>query len=140
MGSATTLLAPGASCHDLLSCMFDLNELERAAYVALLQSNEATLDELAERLGRERSTVHRAVTKLVESEMARKENRGLEGGGYHQVYAPVPPEEVVETVRQRFDAIRLRVEHLLATFTTDMRHLARAQPSGRRPRKARGKQ
>lgn len=124
MGNASNLLVPGATCQDLLSCAFDLNELERLVYLCLLGQPEHTLDELASHVARDRSTIHRAVSKLVSLGLVAKENRGLAGGGYYQAYKAAPPERVAQLVQERFDLILTRVAHLVETFPHDVRHMA----------------
>ena len=55
------LLNGPCGCHDLLSCLYELNELETHAYFALLGAQGSRMDDLADRLERDRSTVTRAV-------------------------------------------------------------------------------
>lgn len=124
MGNASNLLVPGATSRDLLAAMFDLNELECYVYLCLLGQSEHTLDDLSAHLERDRTTIHRAVNKLVSLGIVVKENRGLEGGGYYQAYKPAPPEMVSRAIEQRFEAIKIRVDHLVKTFSQDVKHLA----------------
>lgn len=125
MASLGVLASGTATCADLLQCVLDLNELERDAYFCLVAAPERTLDDLADRLRRERSTVHRAVAKLVSLGLATKENRGTAGGGYRHVYRAVEPERVASLLDARFAEARARAESLLATFPRDARRAAR---------------
>ena len=82
-------LLDGATCSDLMQCLFDLNELELRLYKELLKRGPSRPQELAKPVGRDRSTVYRCLEKLVTCGIATKETKALEKGGYFYVYSAV---------------------------------------------------
>jgi predicted transcriptional regulator len=113
------MLNGSSDCEDLLACVFRLNELEVRAYFALLEHPETRMDELAEALDRDRSTVHRAVQTLVDLQLAERRAEGLDGGGYCYTYEAASPAAVRERIEERLDAFQEAVEERLARFEED---------------------
>ena len=55
-------------CEGLLECFHGLKDLDRESFQALVEAEEPlTVDELAERVDRERSTAYRAVQRLLQT-------------------------------------------------------------------------
>lgn len=82
-------------CEDLLACFYGLRDLDRECFAALAESEDAlTVDELTERVDRERSTTYRSVDRLVDAGLVQKFQRNYDQGGYYHVYRPAPPEDV----------------------------------------------
>jgi predicted transcriptional regulator len=80
-------------------------------------------DDLADRLGRDRSTVYRSLQKLVSCQVVTKETRSLERGGYFHVYAAVPREVLRERLEHCVEEWHTRVMSLLDRFEEDMDNL-----------------
>ena len=60
-------------CEGLLECFHGLKQLDKDCYQALVSSDEAlTIDEVAERVDRERSTAYRAVQRLLKAGSSRR--------------------------------------------------------------------
>ena len=58
-------MAAGArSCKDLLRCMYNLSDLDLEVLRLLLIEGPAKSEDLADRLGRDRSTVYRSLQKM----------------------------------------------------------------------------
>ncbi|WP_166035507.1 helix-turn-helix domain-containing protein [Halorussus pelagicus] len=82
---------------DLLRNVFGISETGLHVCLCLMEENEATAAEIAERLDIDRSTVGRQLNHLTDIGLLDKRQRLLESGGYVNVYSPVP----VETVQKR---------------------------------------
>jgi predicted transcriptional regulator len=80
-------------------------------------------DDLADRLGRDRSTVYRSLQKLVSCQVVTKETRSLERGGYYHVYAAVPREVLRERLDHCVEEWHSRVRALLERFDQDLDEL-----------------
>ncbi len=77
------------TCHDLVQCAFSLAEFEVEVYYQLSTSGPLRADELAAKMGRDRSTVYRALQKLMTCGMVYRETKSIERGGYFHIYKAI---------------------------------------------------
>ncbi len=113
--------AAGAeSCTDLLKCMYNLSDLDMDVLRLLLNEGPAKAEDLADRLGRDRSTVYRSLQKMVSCQVVTKETRSLERGGYYHVYTSVPRDLLRERLSHCIEEWHDRVMMLMAKFDEDM--------------------
>ncbi|UCC93471.1 MAG: HTH domain-containing protein [Thermoplasmata archaeon] len=108
------------SCPDLLRCMYNLSDMDMEALRLLLDEGPFKAEDLADRLGRDRSTVYRSLQKLVSCQVISKETRSLKRGGYYHVYAAVPREVLRERLEHCIEQWHSRVSMLLDRFDEDM--------------------
>jgi predicted transcriptional regulator len=103
-------------CEDILECVAGFGDLEKEVYLTLLEEDELTVDEVAEKVGKERSTVFRSLKNLLENDFAEKNTRGLDGGSYVNVYTVVPPEKVSKRMRDRVENWKGLVDNMIDEF------------------------
>ena len=114
-------MAAGAeSCTDLLRCMYNLTDLDMQVLQLLLKEGPARAEDLADRLGRDRSTVYRSLQKMVSCQVVSKETRSLERGGYYHVYTSVPRDLLRERLSHCIAEWHSRVTSLLENFDEDI--------------------
>ena len=86
--SIRLLTRADCSCSDVFSCLFCLSPPEIDLLNILLKSDkELTLENLANRLRRNKGTVFRALQKLVSLNLCDKGAKTRGAGGYYHVYA-----------------------------------------------------
>lgn len=90
-------------CEDLIECITGSGKLDKEVYFTIMENNGMGLDEIAEEVNRERSTVYRAVQRLEENGFLDKRKEGKEGGGYRHIYEPVNPEKVADQMLNRLN-------------------------------------
>ncbi len=108
------------SCTDLLRCMYNLSDLDMEALRLLLAEGPSRAEDLADTLGRDRSTVYRSLQKMVSCQVIAKETRNLDRGGYYHVYSAVPRELLRERLEHCIQEWHSRVTSLLDRFEEDM--------------------
>ena len=81
---------------DLLCCAFGLRNSELDVYFSLI-SGPKTVEQIAERIGKDRSTVQRVLNRLHSKGLANRNTRTIERGGYFYEYSA----EESETVRDQ---------------------------------------
>ena len=86
------ILAGDASCRDIVKCLYRLTDFELAIYKKLVKQGPLRADDLAPVMKRDRSTVYRALQKLVASGLAFRDTKSIERGGYYHLYAAVSPD------------------------------------------------
>ena len=100
--------------------MYNLSDMDMEALRHLMAEGPFRAEDLAERLGRDRSTVYRSLQKMVSCQVISKESRSLERGGYFHVYAAVPKEVLKERLEHCIDEWHSRVSMLLDRFDEDL--------------------
>jgi predicted transcriptional regulator len=86
------ILAGDASCRDIVKCLYRLTDFELVIYKKLLRQGPLRADDLAPVVKRDRSTVYRALQKLVASGLAFRDTKSIERGGYYHLYSAVSPD------------------------------------------------
>lgn len=108
------------SCTDLLRCMYNLSDMDMEVLRLLLAEGPFRAEDLAERLGKDRSTVYRSLQKLVSCQVISKETKSLERGGYYHVYATVPRDVLRERLEHCIEEWHSRVSMFLDRFDEDL--------------------
>ena len=104
-------------CESLLECFHGLTDLDRECFQALADSAAPlTVDELAEEVGRERSTAYRSVHRLVDAGFARKRQENYESGGYHHVYRAADPDVIGDDLQRTLNDWYASMGSLIAEF------------------------
>ncbi len=76
-----------------LKCAFDITCFDMEVYTSLLKKNPMAVEDLAEMLGKDKSTVYKSLQKLLEKGLVERDYRILRSGGYRYLYKPIPFEE-----------------------------------------------
>jgi predicted transcriptional regulator len=87
---------------DLLCCAFGLRNSELDVYFSLI-SGPKTVEMIAERIGKDRSTVQRVLNKLHTKGLAKRDTRKIERGGYYYEYSAEETEIVREQILQQLE-------------------------------------
>jgi len=108
------ILSGNGTCKDVLKCLFGLGEFEMTVYKGLCKAGTSRADELAPYLKRDKSTVYRALQKLVLASIVVKETGTLKRGGHFHRYTAVPPEEIREKIKnctdEWFESVKAAIE------------------------------
>jgi predicted transcriptional regulator len=123
--SLQSLTRRGATCSELLTCVYNLKPIELEVFFHLARRENATLDEIAAAVKRDRSSTHRSLSKLVSANLAYKQVRTLKDGGYYHVYSAVEPSKIREQAKLRVKEIADGLQRLVDNFDRDFqKHLA----------------
>ena len=121
MDSIQSVTRRGATCSDLLSCLYNLKPIDMEVLIEVAKNQEAMLTQIAELVHRDRSSIHRCLSKLVSAGLVHKQSKTLEGGGYYHVYSMAEPEQIKEYARQRVKEITDSLESLIENFEPDLK-------------------
>jgi predicted transcriptional regulator len=88
--------------------------------------DQTTLDEISGAVKRDRSTVHRCLSKLVSLGLVYKRIKTLKDGGYYHVYMVVEETKIKEQANLRVQEITQSLQRLVDDFITDFRRHLRA--------------
>lgn len=111
------MLRQDMQCEGLLECFHGLKQLDRDCYQVLIESDDAmTVDELAEEVDRERSTVYRAIQRLLKTALIQKEQVNYEQGGYYHVFYPSEPDQVTDEMQRMLNEWYAQMGQLIQEF------------------------
>jgi predicted transcriptional regulator len=104
-------------CEGLLECLHGLKELDREVYMTIVGSPEPlTVDEIADRVDRERSTAYRAVKRLQQTGFVAQEQVNYDQGGYYHVYRPMNPDAVADDMQSMLNEWYAKMGTLIGEF------------------------
>lgn len=87
------------SVEQVANAVFDISSTELAVCKAIMEEDEATIDDLTAKIPRERTSILRHLNHLVELGVVEKKSRVRRAGGRVNVYTSVPVEEVYRAFR-----------------------------------------
>ena len=115
--SMSDYLSQDMQCEGLLECMHGLKELDKEVFKVLTESAEPlTVDEIADRVDRERSTAYRSVQRLSQTGFIQKEQVNYEQGGYYHVYRPTDPDRIAEDMQRLLNDWYAKMGQLISEF------------------------
>ncbi len=97
---------------DVMHCFLGLRNLEIDVYFYLLKG-AATVKDMAVALGRNRSSIQRAIQNLVQRGFASRRSRTLRKGGYVYVYEGVSLATVKKLIKEALDSFYKQIENFL---------------------------
>ncbi|RQG87973.1 MarR family transcriptional regulator [Natrarchaeobius halalkaliphilus] len=104
-------------CEGLLECIHGLKQLDKDCYRAMVESDgPLTIDEVAERVDRERSTAYRAIQRLLQSGFIQKEQINYDQGGYYHVYYPTDPSQIANDMQRMLNDWYAKMGQLIHEF------------------------
>ena len=87
---------------DLLCCAFGLKTYEIDAYILLLAGSK-TVEEITTKIDADRSTIQRALKKLLDLDLVTRERKELDRGGYYYMYHAVSAGNVRNQILQQLE-------------------------------------
>ncbi|THE63516.1 MarR family transcriptional regulator [Salinadaptatus halalkaliphilus] len=104
-------------CEGLLECIHGLKQLDKDCFRVLVESEEPlTIDDIADRVDRERSTAYRAIQRLLQSGFIQKEQINYDQGGYYHVYYPTDPSQIATDMQRMLNDWYAKMGQLIHEF------------------------
>ena len=99
--SITEQLEQEIGCESLLECLHGLKPLDKDCYRVMVESDDPlTIDEVADRVDRERTTAHRSIRRWLGRNLLKKEQVNYDQGGYYHVYSPRAPGRIATDMQR----------------------------------------
>jgi predicted transcriptional regulator len=116
-----TITRLNSSAKDLLIYIYELAPLDvDLLFVLLKVKKPLTLEDLAKKLNRDKTTILRSTQKLVGSGIAIKETRTLRGGGYYHIYSAIDVETFRLQTERKVKEIKESFDRILKKFEDDV--------------------
>ena len=117
--SMSEYLSRDMQCEGLLECMHGLKTLDKEVFKELTSTDDPlTVDEIADRVDRERSTAYRAVQRLLSAGFITKEQVNYDQGGYYHVYKPTDPDAIAKDMQRLLNDWYAKMGQLISEFRT----------------------
>jgi predicted transcriptional regulator len=107
-------------CSDVMQYVFDLNSSDLEVYKKLKELKESRADDLAKKIGKERSNVYRSLQKLTFCNLCKKTTRKIETGGYYHLYIFKSEKEVRKEIESCIDDWYNHMKKILRDFEKEM--------------------
>ena len=116
-----TITRMNSTIKDLFIYMYDLSPLELDLLFILIKNKKSmTLEELAKKVDRDKSTVFRTLQKLVDLGICNKETKTLKEGGYYHAYSGIDIESFKMETEKRVKELEDSFHRLLRKFEEDL--------------------
>jgi predicted transcriptional regulator len=115
LGVQRIMTGQNVEASDVMHCFLGLRPLEIDVYFYLLKG-QATVKEVSEALGRNRSSVQRSIQNLVQRGFAHRRTRTLRKGGYEYVYEAVSLAKMKDLIKEALDSFYKQVEVFLDQY------------------------
>lgn len=113
------LTRKGATCTDLLSCLYGLKPIEVDVFVEVARKGTSTVDDVAAAVKRDRTTTHRCLSKLASAGLVYRRTSSLKGGGYYHAYSMVELETIKREAALRVKEVAESLQRLVDGFDRD---------------------
>ncbi len=121
MDNINMLTTKNATCTDLLTCLYNLKPPDIDTLLVVAKNPEITLDQIAKILQKDRSSIHRCLSKLLSINLISRQIKTLKGGGYYHTYSMLEPETIKNHARQRVKEINQSLSKLICNFELDLK-------------------
>ncbi|WP_459202528.1 helix-turn-helix domain-containing protein [Methanococcus sp. CF] len=85
---------------NIMCCVFGLKAFDVAVYFEILKCRPAKINEIADALNRERSTIQRSAQNLMNAGLILRKQINIKEGGYYYNYEAVPFPDVKEKIKK----------------------------------------
>lgn len=104
------------NCFDLIKCVFNLNETDIKIIQSFSGNQGKTIKEITKIVGKDRSTVHRSLEKLISCHLCYKERKSGETRGFVDYYYLIPIKDILEMVESNLDKCYSKIKRILDEF------------------------
>lgn len=87
----------------IMCCIFGIKTFDVLVYFTLLNNGILRVNDIAELLNRDRSTIQRSVQNLVNAGLVKRRQINLKEGGYFYKYEAIPFSEVKEIIKDTME-------------------------------------
>lgn len=117
VNSMSEMLRQDMQCEGLLECFHGLKQLDKRCFQILVETDSPqTVDDIAEQVDRERSTVYRSIQRLIQTGFVQKEQVNYDGGGYYHIYYPTDSKEVADEMQRLLNDWYAKMGQLIDEF------------------------
>ncbi len=122
MGSFNQILDEHATCRDMFEYFFDLSPSDVAVLYSLTRDTCETLDDIAMKIQKDRTTVFRSLQRLVATGLVTKKKNVMERGGYYYSYTRISSAKISDLINEKEKAFHAVLQCLLNDIDKEFKH------------------
>jgi len=119
MDSIKLLTQKNSTCSELLSCLFNLKNIDLEAFYSIAQKKHTTLNEISAAINRDKSSAHRCLSKLLSAGLLQRRTRTLKDGGYYHEYSVVEVSLIKKQTEIMVEDICYSLKNLVDNLESD---------------------
>ncbi|WP_456416787.1 helix-turn-helix domain-containing protein [Methanocaldococcus sp.] len=85
---------------NLMACVFGIKISDVKVYFDILKNGPSKINEIAERINRNRSTVQRSVQNLMNAGLVKRKQVNIKEGGYYFIYEAIPFKDAKKIIKK----------------------------------------
>ena len=121
MGKGVDKGGINSTIKDLFIYLYDLSPLDLDLLIIMIQNKKPmTLEQLARKVDRDKSTTFRSLKKLVSLSICMKETKSIKEGGYYHLYSAVDVETFRMETEKRVKEIEQSFHRILKKFEEEL--------------------
>ncbi|MCS7121889.1 MAG: ArsR family transcriptional regulator [Archaeoglobaceae archaeon] len=97
----------------MLKCAFDISCTDMEVYIELLKRGQSIVEELAEALKKDNSTIYKSLQTLLDKGLVKRDYKILRTGGYRYVYRPIEFEKLKQEIIKNLQSLIEEVTNFL---------------------------
>ncbi len=110
-------------CSGVLKMMFNLNDSDIEVYRTTMHYGESRVDELADKMGKDRTTIYRSLERLINHGLCQRRIVLLQNGGRYYLYKAKEPKTVKKIMERCLDKWYLSMKTDIDRFERDLKDL-----------------
>ena len=122
MVNVTELTRRGSTCTDFLTCIYDLSTSDAYVFNVLKANGTMTLDQLSQKIQRNRSTVFKSLQRLVSVGLVYKTPKTLQAGGKYYEFHVNDPSVIKKRAEGVVMDIQGSMKKLLNNLEADLKN------------------
>ncbi len=87
----------------IMCCIFGIKTFDVMVYFTLLNNRPMRVNDIADLLNRDRSTIQRSVQNLVNAGLVKRKQINLKEGGYYYIYEAIPFSDVKNIIKDTME-------------------------------------
>ena len=110
------LACKNITIEELIVCAFNITKTEYKIILHLLEKQNCSSESLSKKLGKDLTTIQKALKTLVEKNLVIRKQINLDSGGYKFIYQSISKEEIKSKISYNLNNFREKVMQRLESF------------------------
>lgn len=104
-------------CESVITCLYNIKPADEKYYLLLLDNSPLTATQIANKLDKDKSTVHRSLNRLVNTQLIDRKKKQQDKKGYEYVFIAKNPKEIEKEMKLLLQEWFVQTNNLISTFS-----------------------
>lgn len=120
VGISTKMDFDNINCYEIVKCIFNLNNTDLVVLQSFNKNNGFTINQLKNKIGKDRSIIYRSLEKLITCKLCYKERKSGEKRGFIDFYYRIPIKDIFKITEENLDKCYLKIKKLINDMDKDV--------------------